>query len=98
VSTFPDHALGWIFNIRRARASILERRRPVHLVLEIGRLLDEAGCDVCVRGRSGELQKRRRLTREILSAGQYLFPHLEDPQIDHAGTCISFRKKYTKVY
>jgi hypothetical protein len=71
---FSRPSIGARLDIRRVRAPV----GPlcfVHLGFEIGGLLEEASRNIWILGCFGELQKRRRLAREILPASHTFSPH-----------------------
>src|SRR5258708_26069312 len=55
-------------NIRCLRTRLRRRARLVNLRFQISRFLNQDGSKLRVGGCLGELEKRRRLTHEILSA------------------------------
>ena len=54
--------------IRRLRAWVRRRAEFINLGFEISRLFNQDGSKLRIGGFPGELEQRRRLTHEILSA------------------------------
>ena len=59
---------GFGIDIRRLRTWVRRRTRFINLRFKIGRLLNQDGSKLRVCGFLGKLEKRRRLTREIVPA------------------------------
>src|SRR5216683_592333 len=88
--------LGRRFHIRRSRTAV-RRRAGLTLRIKLGGFLDQHGRKLRIRRRSGELEKRRRLTGKIVLADHRYFPGTAQ-RIHDAETGDFVPAKCKKVY